>query len=49
MASVSSGNSSIFLPMTPSIRWMSSMSYWVTMVTDLPDRPARAVRPTRWM
>jgi hypothetical protein len=22
-------------------------AYWVTNVTDLPERPARAVRPTR--
>lgn len=34
---------------SPSIRWNSSTSYCVTSVTDLPLRPARAVRPTRWM
>lgn len=32
-----------------SYRWYNSTSYCVTNVTAFPERPARAVRPTRWM
>ncbi len=41
------GNASNFNPMSDSIRWYSSTSYWVTMVRARPACPARAVLPTR--
>ena len=46
-ASSTAGKASSFFPSSASMRWYSSMSYWVTKVTARPARPARAVRPTR--
>ena len=38
-----------FLPKSCSMRRYNSKSNWLTKVTALPARPARAVLPTRWM
>ena len=46
-ASSGAGYASSFFPIKRSIFWYSSTSYCVTSVTAKPERPARAVRPTR--
>ena len=40
---------SSWTPIFPSIAWSSATSRSDTSVTARPPRPARAVRPTRWM